>query len=168
MWFHEHGDALERLGVTPSRGALLYGPPGTGKTMLARAVATEANVPFYPLSISELLDAQIGESERAISRVFHEAKRLAPCILFLDECDALFGSRDSGGNLGKKVGLARHPCPLPPSIQMSSTHPPILTDGHSADARVGWPGWVGPPGGRPVCDKPPRGPGWGPDAGRKA
>ncbi|CAB4493451.1 unnamed protein product [Rhizophagus irregularis] len=82
---------------------LLYGPPGTGKTLLAKAVATESSAHFMPISISELIKSEVGESEKAIANVFRIAIRCCPCIIFLDELEAMFGNRDSSGDLGKKL-----------------------------------------------------------------
>lgn len=79
-------------------GVLLYGPPGTGKTLLARALATKLNYPLLARSIGDLLHSYIGESEKAIEKMFEDAKRLQPCIIFLDEIDALFGV-----GMGKKM-----------------------------------------------------------------
>ncbi|CAB5181418.1 unnamed protein product [Rhizophagus irregularis] len=82
---------------------LLYGPPGTGKTLLAKAVATESSAHFMPISIPELIKSEVGESEKAIANVFRIAIRCCPCIIFLDELEAMFGNRDSSGDLGKKL-----------------------------------------------------------------
>ncbi|KAI8873657.1 AAA ATPase, partial [Ramicandelaber brevisporus] len=101
--------ALQRLGVSrPSTGALLWGKPGTGKTLIASACATESSSNFIPVSIPELVHGAIGESEKAIARLFESARRLAPCIVFLDEIDAVFGSRDgkdgsNSGSYGSKI-----------------------------------------------------------------
>ncbi|KAF9900727.1 spermatogenesis associated protein 5 [Linnemannia zychae] len=80
-----------------------YGPPGTGKTLLAKAVATESEANFMAVSIPELIKGEVGESEKAISKVFKAASRCSPCIIFLDELEALFGTRESSGGLGKQV-----------------------------------------------------------------
>lgn len=80
-----------------------YGPPGTGKTLLAKAVATESEANFMAVSIPELIKGEVGESEKAIAKVFKTASKCSPCIVFLDELEAIFGTRESSGGLGKQV-----------------------------------------------------------------
>lgn len=80
-----------------------YGPPGTGKTLLAKAVATESEANFMAVSIPDLIKGEVGESEKAIAKVFKMATRCSPCIVFLDELEAIFGTRESSGSLGKQV-----------------------------------------------------------------
>ncbi|KAG0310436.1 hypothetical protein BGZ97_012566, partial [Linnemannia gamsii] len=80
-----------------------YGPPGTGKTLLAKAVATESEANFMAVSIPELIKGEVGESEKAIAKVFKTASKCSPCIVFLDELEAIFGTRDSSGGLGKQL-----------------------------------------------------------------
>lgn len=77
----------------PARGILLYGPPGTGKTMLARAIAAEAGVPFISLSLSNLEDKFFGESSKLLSATFSLAAKLQPCVLFFDEIDGMIRTR---------------------------------------------------------------------------
>ncbi len=77
------------LGEKPAMGILLYGPPGTGKTMLAKAMAGESNVTFFPTSATEFMDKFVGESERKIRQLFATAKKFAPSIIFIDEIDAI-------------------------------------------------------------------------------
>ena len=83
-----------------------YGPPGTGKTLLAKAVATESEANFMAVSIPDLIKGEVGESEKAIAKIFKTATRCSPCIVFLDELEAIFGSRESSGGLGKQVRKA--------------------------------------------------------------
>jgi cell division protease FtsH len=89
--------SYERLGARAPRGILLVGPPGTGKTLLARAVAGEAKVPFYSISGSEFVEMFVGVGAARVRDLFDQARRAAPCIIFIDELDALGRSRVPGG-----------------------------------------------------------------------
>ena len=82
-------DSFEAMGIRPPRGILLYGPPGTGKTLLAKAVATESEANFISVKGPEVLSKWVGESERAIREIFTKARQAAPCIVFIDEIDAI-------------------------------------------------------------------------------
>ncbi len=91
----EDPECFERLGVRPGRGVLLYGPPGTGKTLIAKAVANECNVNFISIKGPEIMSKWVGESEKAVRMIFKKAKQVAPCIIFLDEIDAIAPRRGS-------------------------------------------------------------------------
>ncbi|MDP6346282.1 MAG: ATP-dependent metallopeptidase FtsH/Yme1/Tma family protein, partial [Alphaproteobacteria bacterium] len=85
-----------RLGAEPPRGILLMGPPGTGKTLLAKALAGEAGVPFFHISASEFIEMFVGVGASRVRRMFDEAKKRAPAILFIDELDAVGRVRGAG------------------------------------------------------------------------
>ncbi|MGE0487954.1 MAG: ATP-dependent zinc metalloprotease FtsH [Vulcanimicrobiota bacterium] len=87
--FLQHPDRYRRLGAHIPKGVLLLGPPGTGKTLLARAVAGEARVPFYSLSGSEFVEMFVGVGASRVRDLFEQAKANAPCIVFIDELDAV-------------------------------------------------------------------------------
>ena len=86
-------------GASMPKGILLVGPPGTGKTMLAKAVAGESNVPFFSISGSEFVEMFVGMGASKVRDLFKQAKEKAPCIVFIDEIDAI-GQKRSGGNMG--------------------------------------------------------------------
>lgn len=90
-----------RFGVRPSTGVLLCGPPGTGKTLLARAMATELNASFVYLDLPQLIQAEVGESERKLREFFDVARERSPSVMFIDELQAAFGTRhDAQGKMG--------------------------------------------------------------------
>ncbi len=92
--------SFERLGIRPPKGVLLYGPPGTGKTLIARAIANVSKANFISIKGPEIMSKWVGESEKAVRMIFKKAKQVSPCIVFLDEIDAIAprrgGHNDSG------------------------------------------------------------------------
>ena len=95
--FLEHPDKYAEIGAKLPKGCLLVGPPGTGKTLLAKAVAGEAHVPFFSLTGSDFVEMFVGVGASRVRDLFDEAKKNAPCIIFIDEIDAIGKSRNSGG-----------------------------------------------------------------------
>lgn len=91
-------ELFQRVGVKAPKGVLLYGPPGTGKTLLARAVASSLDINFLKVVSSAIVDKYIGESARVIREMFTFARDHQPCIIFMDEIDAIGGRRFSDGN----------------------------------------------------------------------
>jgi len=90
-------ELFQRIGITPPKGCLLYGPPGTGKTLLARAVASQLEANFLKVVSSAIVDKYIGESARLIREMFNYARDHQPCVIFMDEIDAIGGRRFSEG-----------------------------------------------------------------------
>lgn len=106
--FLEKPEKYLEIGAKLPRGALLVGPPGTGKTLLAKAVAGEANVPFFSLSGSEFVEMYVGVGASRVRDLFKKANTMAPCIIFIDEIDAIGRSRDtrqSGGDSEREQTL---------------------------------------------------------------
>lgn len=95
--FLKHPDRYTQLGAKIPKGVLLIGPPGTGKTLLAKAVAGEAGVPFLSVSGSEFMEMFVGVGAARVRDLFEQAKKLSPCIVFIDELDALGKSRSGAG-----------------------------------------------------------------------
>ena len=98
--FLKNPEKYKAIGAKQPKGALLVGPPGTGKTLLARAIAGEAGVPFFSISGSEFVEMFVGVGASRVRDLFENAKKSAPCIIFIDEIDAIGKSRDNqlGGN----------------------------------------------------------------------
>ncbi|MEM1686027.1 MAG: CDC48 family AAA ATPase [Acidilobaceae archaeon] len=100
-WPLKYPGLFEKMGIRPPRGILLYGPPGTGKTLLAKAVATESGANFIAVRGPEILSKWVGESEKAIRKIFERARQVAPAIVFFDEIDSIVPARgyrfDSSG-----------------------------------------------------------------------
>jgi len=98
--FLRNPDRYRRLGAMIPKGVLLSGPPGTGKTLLARAVAGEADVPFFSLSASEFIEMVVGVGASRVRDLFDQAKKAAPAIIFIDELDAIGRQRGGGASMG--------------------------------------------------------------------
>ena len=102
-WPLSYSALFEETNTDPPSGILLYGPPGTGKTLLARALAGESDVNFVSVAGPELLDKYVGESEKAVRKVFDRARQAAPSIVFFDEIDALAGVRGNTSESTERV-----------------------------------------------------------------
>ena len=94
--FLHHPGKYQKIGATMPKGALLVGPPGTGKTLLAKAIAGEAKVPFFSISGSEFIEMFVGMGAARVRDLFDQAQKKAPCIVFIDEIDAIGKKRDTG------------------------------------------------------------------------
>ncbi|MEM2974417.1 MAG: AAA family ATPase, partial [Candidatus Micrarchaeia archaeon] len=99
-------EVFKQMGIRTPKGLLLYGPPGCGKTLLAKAVATESEANFISVRGPEIFSKWVGESEKAIREIFRKARMSAPCIIFIDELDAIAAARggaDEGTRVGERV-----------------------------------------------------------------
>lgn len=112
-------ELFQRVGINPPKGVLLYGPPGTGKTLLARAVAATLNTNFLKVVASAIVDKYIGESARVVREMFGYAREHEPCVIFMDEIDAIGGRRFSEGTSADReiqrtlMEVCRHPYRAP-------------------------------------------------------
>jgi transitional endoplasmic reticulum ATPase len=97
-WPIKHKEAFDYVGVETPKGILLHGPPGTGKTLIAKALAKMTESNFISIKGPELLSKWVGESEKGVREIFRKARQASPCIIFLDEVDALVPRRGSGGS----------------------------------------------------------------------
>jgi transitional endoplasmic reticulum ATPase len=97
-WPLKHAALFEQARTRPPKGLLLTGPPGCGKTLLAKAVARESGVNFISIKGPQLLSKWVGESEKGVREIFKKARQASPCIVFLDEIDALAPARGAGGD----------------------------------------------------------------------
>ena len=105
-WPQLYPDKFQEMGIEVPKGILMYGMPGTGKTLLAKAVANEANANFISIKGPEVFSKYVGESEEAVREIFKKARQVAPCILFIDEIDAIAprrGGRSSDSGVGDRV-----------------------------------------------------------------
>jgi len=96
-------EVFEKMGIRTIKGILLYGPPGTGKTLLAKAVANETEANFISISGAQILTKYVGESEKTVRELFRKARMAAPCVLFIDEIDAIAPRRTGSSEGGKFV-----------------------------------------------------------------
>jgi transitional endoplasmic reticulum ATPase len=96
-------EIFEKMGIRPIKGILMYGPPGTGKTLLAKAVANESEANFISISGAQVLTKYVGESEKMVREIFKKARMAAPCVLFIDEIDAIAMRRSGRGDSGTFV-----------------------------------------------------------------
>ena len=100
----KHPKIFNRLGIDPPKGVLLHGPPGTGKTLIAKAVANESGASFYTINGPEIMSKFYGQSEENLRKIFDEAEKNAPSIIFIDEIDAIAGKRsETHGEVEKRV-----------------------------------------------------------------
>ncbi|KAF7701461.1 Cell division control protein 48 [Cucumispora dikerogammari] len=102
-----HPALFEKLGVKPPKGVLLYGPPGTGKTLIARAIANECDATFYTINGPEVMSKMQGESEANLRKIFEEAEKTMPSIIFIDEIDSLAPKREKGVGEAEKRLVAQ-------------------------------------------------------------
>lgn len=96
----KHPDVFQNLGIKPPKGILMYGPPGTGKTLLAKAVAKESEANFILIKGAELLSKWVGDSEKAVKKIFEKARQTSPTIIFFDEIDAIVPKRGRSHDSG--------------------------------------------------------------------
>ncbi len=97
-WPLKHKEAFQRMGVNPPKGVLIYGPPGTGKTLLAKAVANESEANFILVKGPEMLSKWVGESEKAVRKIFEKARQTSPTIIFFDEIDSIAPKRGASSD----------------------------------------------------------------------
>lgn len=104
-WPLKYPQSFKNIGIKPPKGILLYGPPGTGKTLLARAVATESGANFISVKGPEVLSKWVGESEKAVRKIFAKARQVSPAIILFDEVDAIASNRsyDESSRVGSRV-----------------------------------------------------------------
>ena len=118
----------QEIGASMPKGILLVGPPGTGKTMLAKAVAGEANVPFFSMSGSEFVEMFVGMGASKVRDLFKQAKEKAPCIVFIDEIDKIAGRRGGSGPDVSREGVQRDILPIVEGSTVNTKYGPVKTD----------------------------------------
>ena len=96
VYYLQNPDKYKKYGIKPPKGAMMFGPPGTGKTLLAKAIAGEANANFLAVTGSDFVDKFVGNGASRVRHLFAEARKLQPCIIFIDEIDAVGGKRGTG------------------------------------------------------------------------
>ncbi|KAJ9104840.1 hypothetical protein QFC19_003799 [Naganishia cerealis] len=116
-----HLEIYTATGVEPPRGVLLYGPPGCGKTTIANALAGELKVPFLNISAPSVVSGMSGESEKKLREIFDEAKSLAPCLVFIDEIDAITPKRDGGAQREMERRIVAQLLTLMDELSLSKT-----------------------------------------------
>jgi len=104
-WPLKFPEKFKKFGIKPPKGVLLFGPPGTGKTLIAKAVANESEANFISIKGGQILSKWLGESEKAVRKIFRKARQVAPCIIFFDEIDAIaqFRGADEGSRAVERV-----------------------------------------------------------------
>ncbi|RMF55814.1 AAA family ATPase [Candidatus Woesearchaeota archaeon] len=104
-WPIKNPEYFKKVGIRPPKGILLYGPPGTGKTLIAKAVANESKINFISVKGPELISKWVGESEKAVRKIFEKARQTSPAIIFFDEFDSIAQRRNSGesSRVGERV-----------------------------------------------------------------
>ena len=102
-WQLKYPELLKKMGLRPIKGLLLYGPPGTGKTFIVKAAAGQFGIPLIIVDPATLLSKWLGESEKMVARIFECARKLSPCIVFIDETDKVFPIEVSGSDAPKRI-----------------------------------------------------------------
>ncbi|CAE6435948.1 unnamed protein product [Rhizoctonia solani] len=124
-----HPEVYLHTGVQPPRGVLLHGPPGCGKTMLANAIAGELGVPFISVSAPSIVSGMSGESEKTLRDTFDEAKKNAPCLLFIDEIDAITPKRESAQREMERRIVAQFLTCMDDLAWENTEHKPVIVIG---------------------------------------
>ncbi|CAE6411065.1 unnamed protein product, partial [Rhizoctonia solani] len=124
-----HPEVYLHTGVQPPRGVLLHGPPGCGKTMLANAIAGELGVPFISVSAPSIVSGMSGESEKTLRDTFDEAKKNAPCLLFIDEIDAITPKRESAQREMERRIVAQFLTCMDELAWENTEHKPVIVIG---------------------------------------